>query len=468
MLFLLFLYYLLQGPSINAGPIPMIEDRSLTGNHYNDLAHCRTVWNIVWSCLVTIFSCTWVAVHPNVPCPKKQEANGWIKRCIWNSLLSFFGHRLPLFICALLVLKYMLAWAIIQFLRAHQIAKSEFKLCVKYLSAAGILSKPLLEWGWSTAHGFFVIMGGFHLFQHGSVETSNNDEAMLHDHNISLHSLATCNPYRDGMYPPNRAVLQSIRADINFTSFMLPTKEEIKDRGKNDWLAKSLVLLQMSWFVMQCITCAIEHLPVTHLEIVMLAYAAMNFMIYIFWWNKPLNVYQPVQVFQKSEPSVMQSRAQGTELTWYRDIDVRGIVMYIAGNQDNNNNLEYKERVPRFWADSDETDVERADKIVLGVGVCFGAIHCIAWGFSFLTHTKLLMWRVLCIAMTAVPIYIPLGFYLAKWSYSMPIASILILPAALLYILARAVTLVLAFTFLRNLPPGAYKTIHWTTFIPPV
>ena len=311
-------------------------------------------------------------------------------------------------------------------------------------------------------------MGGFHLFQHGSVETSNNDEAMLHDHDISLHSLATCNPYRDGMYPPNRAVLQSIRADINFTSFMLPTKEEIKDRGKNDWLAKSLVLLQISWFVMQCIAYAIKHLPVTHLEIVMLAYAAMNFMIYIFWWNKPLNVYQPVQVFQKSEPSVMQSRAQGTELTWYRDIDVRGIVMYIAGNQDDNNNLEYKERVPRFWADSDETDVERADKIVLGVGVCFGAIHCIAWGFSFLTHTKLLMWRVLCIAMTAVPIYIPLGFYLAKWCYSMPIASILILPAALLYILARAVTLVLAFTFLRNLPPGAYKTIHWTTFIPPV
>ena len=27
-----------------------------------------------------------------------------------------------------------------------------------------------------------------------------------------------------------------------------------------------------------------------------------------------------------------------------------------------------------------------ADKIVLGVGVCFGAIHCISWGFSLLTH----------------------------------------------------------------------------------
>ena len=50
---------------------------------------------------------------------------------------------------------------------------------------------------------------------------------------------------------------------------------------------------------MQCIARAIKHLPVTHLEIVMLAYAAMNFMIYVFWWNKPLNVNRPVHVFRK-------------------------------------------------------------------------------------------------------------------------------------------------------------------------
>ena len=68
------------------------------------------------------------------------------------------------------------------------------------------------------------------------------------------------------------------------------TEAEIKDKGKSDWLAKSLVLLQTSWFMMQCIAQAIEHLPVTHLEIMTLAYAAMNFVIYIFWWNKPLNV----------------------------------------------------------------------------------------------------------------------------------------------------------------------------------
>ena len=124
MLFLVFAYYLIRGAYIDASPIPSIDNRSLAENHCNDLTHCRTIWSIVWSCLVTIFSCTWVAVHPNVPCPKKREASGWIERFIWNPLLSFSEHRLPLFICALLVPEYILAWAIRQFLKARKIVKA--------------------------------------------------------------------------------------------------------------------------------------------------------------------------------------------------------------------------------------------------------------------------------------------------------------------------------------------------------
>ena len=42
------------------------------------------------------------------------------------------------------------------------------------------------------------------------------------------------------------------------------------------------------------------------------------------------------------------------------------------------------------------------------------------------------------------------------------------LSGGIVYIIARAVTLALAFTSLRDLPPGAYETVHWTTFIPHV
>ena len=135
-----------------------------------------------------------------------------------------------------------------------------------------------LDLGWSKTHGFFIIMGGFHLFECGSTQDMSNVKPISHEDDTPLHPLSTIHLREDNPL------------HIDFSSFTVPTEAEIKDKGKRDWLAKSLVLLQMSWFVMQCIARAVEHLPITHLKIMTLAYAAMNFMIYFFWWNKPLNI----------------------------------------------------------------------------------------------------------------------------------------------------------------------------------
>ena len=58
-----------------------------------------------------------------MPCPKQREAKNFFQRWIRNPLLSFAEHRLPLFICALLVPEYVLAWAIWQNLEAWKIAR---------------------------------------------------------------------------------------------------------------------------------------------------------------------------------------------------------------------------------------------------------------------------------------------------------------------------------------------------------
>jgi len=335
----------------------------------------------------------------------------------------------------------MFAWAIRQYLRAREIARdNEYRQ-------------------WSMTHAFFIIMGGFHLFERSSRGTSNGHPCVLREDDKPLHPLK--------------------ESDLShyLDSFTMPTEAEIKDKGKSDWLAKSLVLIQTSWFVLQCIARAVEHLPVTHLEIVTLAYAAMNFVIYIFWWNKPLNVNRPVRVFRKSdveEPTLGERR-----LALENHNPFRKILMFIGGYQDENVELSREDKVPRFWADNgSRSDFVTADRIVLGVGVCFGAIHCIAWDFSFPTHVELLIWRISSVAITAVPTYIFLTLSLGIWLGNMDfeiaggiatfIVIISIFPTGILYILARAVTLGLAFTSLRDLPPGVFETVHWTTFIPHV
>ena len=122
MLFIILIYYLAL--SIRASPIPPNICPSLESNSCANVTHTRMIWNIIWSCLATIFSCTWVAVHPNMPCPKQREATrkNRFQRWIRNPLLSFAEHHLPLFICALLVPEYVLGSAIRQYLRAGEIA----------------------------------------------------------------------------------------------------------------------------------------------------------------------------------------------------------------------------------------------------------------------------------------------------------------------------------------------------------
>ncbi|KAH0579952.1 hypothetical protein H2248_002772 [Termitomyces sp. 'cryptogamus'] len=72
------------------------------------------------------------------------------------------------------------------------------------------------------------------------------------------------------------------------------TEDELKDRSKGDWFSKSLLLLQVTWFILQILVRRVQHLAITELEIATLAFAILNFATYIFWWNKPFDVGCPI------------------------------------------------------------------------------------------------------------------------------------------------------------------------------
>ena len=88
-------------------------------------------------------------------------------------------------------------------------------------------------------HGFSITMGGLQIFKCSSEEMSKNGQRILWEDDKPLHPLGGSD---------------LVQCNIH-ESFTMPTTAEIKDRGKSNWLTKSLVLLQMSWFVMQCFAC---------------------------------------------------------------------------------------------------------------------------------------------------------------------------------------------------------------------
>jgi hypothetical protein len=93
--------------------LPIRADRAVdqsTPAMCTDIRYCRTIWNIIWSCLVTIFGCTWVAVHPNIP----NAEDKWFTTAL---------RRLQLMVMALIAPEFVILWAMRQWLAACSLAK---------------------------------------------------------------------------------------------------------------------------------------------------------------------------------------------------------------------------------------------------------------------------------------------------------------------------------------------------------
>jgi hypothetical protein len=72
--------------------------------------------------------------------------------------------------------------------------------------------------------------------------------------------------------------------------------DEIKDKSKGDVFSKGFAVLQTTWFITQCVARGVSGLIITELEVVTLAFAALNGALYFLWWNKPQDVSCPVVV----------------------------------------------------------------------------------------------------------------------------------------------------------------------------
>jgi hypothetical protein len=72
------------------------------------------------------------------------------------------------------------------------------------------------------------------------------------------------------------------------------TAEEVSDKSKADLFAKVLVCLQAGWFLVQCIARVAQKLPITLLEVHVLAHVLCAFAMYGLWIDKPYDVGSPI------------------------------------------------------------------------------------------------------------------------------------------------------------------------------
>ncbi|KAG2069406.1 hypothetical protein BDR04DRAFT_1119138 [Suillus decipiens] len=223
----------------------------------------RTLWSIVSGSILTLFACIYSAIHPNIPSPK-------------DSSFLILRRRFGIMIMALIAPELMVTWAMRQWLSARQVTRQFTELkcfktqpqeqskekSFKYLFKA-YFSEQSEDYTWTQTHSLFLLMGGFMIYADGKPYLT-----LRHDHILTL-----------------------IPAGCIDTPIL--TAKQIRDRSKGNAISKGLIIIQVTWFIVQFITRVIYHLKITQLEVGTLAFAVLNFLTYAVWWNKPLDVQCP-------------------------------------------------------------------------------------------------------------------------------------------------------------------------------
>ena len=119
LLLLTLVVYLFHGFQTHAAPLTSHLAESSSNATYtllNTPPSCicpaidRSLWDILWSCLATIFGCSWVSIHPNIPGPNESH---------WRILL----RRLELMFWAVVGPEIIICWAFRQWLGARNLER---------------------------------------------------------------------------------------------------------------------------------------------------------------------------------------------------------------------------------------------------------------------------------------------------------------------------------------------------------
>jgi hypothetical protein len=212
-------------------------------------------------------------------------------------------------------------------------------------------------------------------------------------------------------------------------------EEEIEERSKADGLVKTIACIQVIYLVTQLIARAVQHLPVSTMELFTLAMIGMALFLYALWWHKPMDVRLPILL----QPQVNGEMSEEI---------INGIFNKIQG------------RV-QFSEEKTISSSKRFLLIGLLATATFGACHIIGWNFEFPTKIEQLLWRVASVACLAVPV----GLLLINSSF-LKDSDVLSYLFVTIYVIVRLYLVVEIFVGLRWAPAGVYETVNWSQFLP--
>jgi hypothetical protein len=426
----------------------------------------RGTLDLVYSCLLTIFVCTWSVLCVNVPAPSDGIAQIYSRKMMFAAL-------------GILGPEFIVQAALGQWISAKQ--------SVKLFKASG-------HHQWTMKHAFFADMGGI----------------MLHTPDFPLFPIDA----KQTHYLVAKKHIQCPRV----------TKKDIQDRDKVDVLLRILIVCQISWFVVNCIARGAQGLAMTTLELSTISFIFCTFGTAVFWFHKPADVQTPIVILCDIPVSEILRLAGGEAREPYNHtpldfVSRREWTWTLSWNFFRNKlrlvgvHLRPTTRpMPRIPNDNWLEVPAPTIYILIIFIMAYAAIYLSGWNIWFPTNVERILWRAATLStMASIFLFLiveALSSHLApyiqrrygfpkaglsksrphrwlpawlhnifKWvrnsspnrdpNYYIPLKFVLPLSmAASVYCLARTYILLEYLLALRQLPASTYETVEWSMYWP--
>lgn len=438
---------------ISQTPLPTATDQDKFVRGWIHQPNTRGTIDIIETCLITIFLCTWTVLCLNVPSKGEPKTRIFFRRLRWMAL-AISGPE------------FVLGFAAGQYENA-------------YSAVTAFRNRGHI---WTMRHAFFADMGGFLLHPRDSTPFLVNNKHILW------------------------------LTDNGYMNFPHIDKEDIWDKSKADLLVKWIVCIQISWVLLSVAARAIQNLAITTMELGTVSIVVISVFINITWLHKPSDVMTPIPLHIEASTAEILCAAGGaarkpyvmTPLDFVDNMgpswtaNVLAFANIRAGPR--------RRPLPRFT--NDRFPHVRGFRYALLVTVTlFGVgIHLFGWNYRFPSRWERIVWRIASVQMLWTAAFFWAAEIIAGWKrdnikelwYCMIFTPSKLdevrerrrrrpprpqpTPAdfplrwecgvsatmGLLYMIARIYIIGEMLAGLRELPLSAYACVDWTTLIPHV
>ncbi|PVH97159.1 hypothetical protein DM02DRAFT_568364 [Periconia macrospinosa] len=274
----------------------------------------RGSFSIISSCLITMTLCVWTSVHLNLPEYQKPMSQTW-RKVMWLMIALLA----PEFVAVTAYSQYKEAQELGIYMRG-ELGQPEpvpwwrrvlsFRLSLSsIIKSVAAAARATYDFFWGDCKRCEILPQSPYRHFHPCIQEKNQEETLYEKRHIwtASHSFyaimggfaISTEGMEQNFLPGNRRRMALTGEGFQWLAERDPTaipdisEAEIQDKSKASNLAKTIVCLQASWFGVQCCTRWGQGLAVSLLELNTFGHAISALLVYLFWWDKPLDVERP-------------------------------------------------------------------------------------------------------------------------------------------------------------------------------